>query len=424
MQAAYANRYNSPMYRRLLNNPNFIYLWIGQAISATGDYFTLLAIPLFVNRLTGSVMLVGLSFIVTALPALVLGPVAGVFVDRLDRRKVMIASDVLRGVLMLSLLIIRDASQVWIVYLVGFLVSCSAQFFFPARGAVLPLIVPSPQDWLAANGLMRIIQTVGMLAGPALAGVTIGFWGEQVAFIADGASFLISALAISFMKVPRTTPGNLPASSTLGSVWHDLRDGLAFLFVNRLALGVLVCMSMASLGFSTVNMIWIPYLQRRYGVGASGLGIADAALGAGMLLSGLLVGRLALRVSKTVISAGGLVFIGLTYITIILLPAFGWIIAWQFLGGLALTPMQAALDTIMQLAVPDLKRGRVGSAMNAAYSTAGIVSMALAALFGDRVGLGAVFLIVGVFVLGSGLIGFWLLRSPEQSAVQKPIASF
>ena len=412
------------MYRRLLNNPNFIYLWIGQAISAIGDYFTLLAIPLFVNRLTGSVLLVGLSFIVTALPALVLGPIAGVFVDRLDRRKVMIVSDVLRGVLTLSLLTIRDASQVWIVYLVGFLVSCLAQFFFPARGAVLPLIVTDSQDWLAANGLMRIIQTVGMLAGPALAGVMIGTWGEQVAFIADGASFLISALAIFFMKVPRTTPGNLPTSSTLVSVWHDLRDGLAFLFVNRLALGVLVCMSMASLGFSTVNMIWIPYLQRRYGVGASGIGIADAALGAGMLLSGLLVGRLALRVSKTVISAGGLVFIGLTYITIILLPAFGWIIAWQFLGGLALTPMQAALDTIMQLAVPDLKRGRVGSAMNAAYSTAGIVSMALAALFGDRVGLGAVFLIVGVFVLGSGLIGFWLLRSPEQSAVQKPIASF
>jgi sugar phosphate permease len=172
-------------------------------------------------------------------------------------------------------------------------------------------------------------------------------------------------------------------------------------------------MSMASLGFSTVNMIWIPYLQRRYGVGASGLGIADAALGAGMLLSGLLVGWLSRRMSKTVIGAGGLVITGLIYITIILLPAFGWIIAWQFLGGLALTPMQAALDTIMQLAVPDLKRGRVGSVMNAAYNTSGIVSMGLASIFGDVIGLGVVFLIVGLFVLGSGLVGFWLLRSPE-----------
>jgi MFS family permease len=316
---------------------------------------------------------------------------------------------------MLSLLTIHDASQVWVVYLVGFMVSCAAQFFFPARGAVLPLNVTDKQDWLAANGILRVIQTVGMLAGPALAGITIGRWGEQVAFIADGASFFISGLAICFMKVPRTTPGNMPGAGTLGGVWNDLRQGLAFLFANRAALGVLICMTIASLGFSTVNMIWIPYLQQRYGVGASGLGIADAALGVGMLVSGLLLGRLALRMSKTVMSAGGLVLIGLIYITIVLLPAFGWIITWQFLGGLALTPMQSALDTILQLAVPDLKRGRVGSVMNAASSTAGLVSMAMAALFGEAVGLGAVFLIVGLFVLGSGLLGFWLLRPPEQT---------
>src|SRR5512142_3291172 len=156
------------MYTRLLNNRSFVALWIGQAISAIGDYFTLLAIPIFVNRLTGSVMLVGLSFISTALPALVLGPVAGVFVDRLDRRKVMIASDLLRGGLTLCLLTVHDASQVWVLYAAGFLISCTCQFFFPARGAALPLIVTDSKDWLAANGIMRVTQTIGMLGGPAL----------------------------------------------------------------------------------------------------------------------------------------------------------------------------------------------------------------------------------------------------------------
>src|SRR5512142_341551 len=105
---------SSYMNRRLFHNSNFVALWIGQAISSIGDYFTLLAIPIFVNRLTGSVMLVGFSFISTALPALVLGPVAGVFVDRLDRRLVMIVSDLLRGALTLCLLLIRDPGQVWI----------------------------------------------------------------------------------------------------------------------------------------------------------------------------------------------------------------------------------------------------------------------------------------------------------------------
>ena len=400
------------MYKRILTNRSFAALWIGQAISSIGDYFSLLAIPIFVNRLTGSVLLVGLSFIAAALPALVLGPVAGVFVDRLDRRKVMILSDLLRGALMLCLLTIREPGQVWIVYVVGFLVSCASQFFFPARGAVLPLINTDPKDWLAANGLMRIIQTVGMLAGPALAGVTIGLWGERIAFIADSSSFFVSALAIALMRVPQTTAFKPRQAATLRRVWDDLRDGAAYLFNNRTTLGVLICMSMASLGFSTVNMIWIPYLQSAFGVGAAGLGIADAALGVGMLLSGVLVGRIALRVSKTVMSAGGLVVIGLTYTTIVLLPSFGWIIAWQFLSGLVLTPMQSALDTLMQLAVPDLKRGRVGSTLNASYSAAGLVSMALASLFGEAIGLRYVFLIVGLFVLAAGLVGFWLLREP------------
>jgi len=402
------------MYKSLLSNRNFVALWIGQAISSIGDYFTLLAIPIFINRLTGSVMMVGFSFIATALPALVLGPVAGVFVDRLDRRKVMIASDVLRGVLTLCLLTINDASQVWILYILGFLISCTSQFFFPARGAVLPLIVADPQDWLAANSIMRVIQTIGMLGGPALAGFAIGRWGERIAFITDGASFFASALAIFLMSVPRTTLGPSHKTATVRTAWTDLREGMAFLFGNRVTLGVLICMTFASIGFSTVNMIWIPYLQRTYGVGASGLGIADAALGLGMLISGLLVGQLARRVNKTMMSAGSIAFIGAIYLTIIFLPAFPWIIAWQFLGGLALTPMQSALDTIMQMAVPDLKRGRVGSSMNAVATAAGLLSMAVASLFGETIGLRGVFITVGFFVLVSGLLGFWLLREPEE----------
>jgi MFS family permease len=409
--------------RNLLHNRSFVALWAGQAISSIGDYFTLLAVPIFVNRLTGSVMLVGFSFLSVALPALVLGPVAGVFVDRFDRRKVMIVSDVLRGLLTLALLTVRDAGQVWVVYLVGFLVSCAAQFFMPARGAALPLIVRDPDDWLAANAAMRIIQTVGMLAGPALAGISIGLWGEQVAFIADGASFLLSALAVTLVAVPRAAPGtdaHGPASFSGGAgaatsilaVWADLREGMATLAGSRATLGILVCMTMASLGFSTVNMIWIPYLQRDFGVGAAGLGIADAALGVGMLASGLATGAIARRASKKALSAGGVAFEGLLYLSIPLLPSFPWIIAWQFIGGLALTPMQSALDTIMQMAVPDAKRGRVGASLNASYSAAGMLSMAFAALFGEAIGLRRVFAIVGLVTLGAGLLGFWMIREP------------
>jgi MFS family permease len=129
-------------YGRLLRNRSFVALWVGQTVSFVGDYFQWLAIPIMVERLTGSALMVGLSVISNALPMLLLGPVAGVFVDRWDRKRTMIVADLLRGFLVLLCLLVQRPEQVWIYYVVGFLMSCVSRFFFPAQNAVLPLIVP------------------------------------------------------------------------------------------------------------------------------------------------------------------------------------------------------------------------------------------------------------------------------------------
>jgi DHA3 family macrolide efflux protein-like MFS transporter len=183
----------STAYGRLFQNRSFLALWLGQTISFVGDYFYWLAVPIMVGKLTGSATQVGLSVIASALPMLLLGPVAGVFVDRWDRKRTMIMSDLLRGVLVLICLTVKTPEQVWIYYVVAFLMSCVSRFFFPAQNAALPLIVPDKNDLLAANGLMQVVQTAGFLVGPALAGFSIGLWGEQIAFLVDSATFFISA---------------------------------------------------------------------------------------------------------------------------------------------------------------------------------------------------------------------------------------
>jgi DHA3 family macrolide efflux protein-like MFS transporter len=409
------------MYRRLFQNRNFTALWIGQMISFIGDYFNMLAIPIMVNRLTGSAMMVGLSVMASALPALILGPIAGVFVDRWDRRRVMIFSDVLRALLVLCLLTVRSVEQVWVFYVIGFLISCTSQFFFPARGAVLPLIVTDPQDWLAANGLMQIIQTVGLLAGPAMAGFAIGLWGEQVAFIANSAGYLASAAAVFTMHVPRTTPGTARGNFAFKDVFQDLREGLVYLFTHRSTIGVLVCLTVAMLGVGAINVIWVPYLQRTFGIGAEGLGIVDAAQGAGMLVGGLLLGIIARRIRKSVLSGAGLLLIGVLFALMGFSPLFFMIIVESFLVGLALVPVQSALATIMQVSVPDLKRGRVGSSMGAIQTSGSLLSMAFASFFGEQIGLNNVYLIIGAFIFLSGILGFWLLQeipAPSPDMVQ------
>ncbi len=133
---------SSLAYGRLFRNRNFVALWLGQMVSFIGDYFNWIAVPIIVERLTGSALMVGLSVISNALPMLFLGPVAGVFVDRWDRKWTMIVSDLLRGLLVLLCLLVQTAEQVWIYYGVGFLMSCVSRFFYPSQNAVLPHIVP------------------------------------------------------------------------------------------------------------------------------------------------------------------------------------------------------------------------------------------------------------------------------------------
>jgi MFS family permease len=431
-------------YGRLFGNRSFLALWLGQTISFVGDYFYWLAIPIMVERLTGSSLAVGLSVIASALPTLLLGPVAGVFVDRWDRKRTMIVADLLRGILVLTCLFVRTPEQVWIYYIVAFLMSCVSRFFFPAQNAALPLIVTDKDDLLAANGLMQIVQTAGFLIGPALAGFSIGLWGAQIAFLVDSATFFASAVAILLMTVPRTTTGRQATETTggeLAAVWAEMREGVAYLFGNRTMVGVLLCLAVVQLGIGAINVIWVPFMQRTFGLGPEGLGAVDTAQGVGMAVGGVLLGFFTTRFSKKKLAGWCIIFIG-GMIALVglapplslasLVPGLGgemvtaempmgerllhmplMLLAYSVLLGIALVPAQSALMTMMQLAVPDLKRGRVGSALNALTMTAGLISMAVAAAAGEVVELRMIYFVAGLITSMAGLVGLFVLQEPE-----------
>jgi DHA3 family macrolide efflux protein-like MFS transporter len=405
---------------RVLRNTNFVRLWLGQMISFIGDYFYFLAIPITVNRLTGSTLMVGLSTIFNAVPLLLLGPVAGVFVDRWDRKRTMIVADVLRGLLVLLCLLVQTSQMVWLFYVVGFLMSCASRFFFPSRSAVMPLIVRDKDDLLAANALMQTTEMAALLAGPALAGFAIGLWGPAVAFIADSASFFISAGVIFTMYLAPRAVERPAEGRQVATVWTELREGLAYLFSNRTMVGVLICLAVVQLGVGAINVVWVPYLQRTFGVGAEGLGLVDALQGAGMVVGGLALGLLAARLRNSAIIGACLAIIGVAIAAMGLVPAFGYLLALSFCLGLALTPAESALITLMQLAVPDRKMGRVNSAMNALVTLATLLSMATAATLGDLIGLRTIYIICGLLAAVAGLLA---LRIPEPTAVLAPAAS-
>jgi len=390
---------------------DFRLLWLGQIIARLGDNFYWLALLITVNELTSSTLAMGFTTISLTLPQLLLGLPAGVFVDRFDRRKVMIASDVLRGGLVLFCLLVGNREQVWIFYLVGFLMSAISVFFFPARQAVTPSLV-AKENLLGANALLETSRTLAMLMGAAAAGFVIAYAGAKVAFILVSVSFLLSAIFLWAMSVPQMVQST--RSTSLANLWAELRQGLGFVRNSRLLTGIMIVMTVVMLGIGAINVLWVPFMDRLFGIGPEGLGIADSLQGLGMLLGSIIVGNLTSRFRLTRLLSGSLALFGLAAVAIGLAPTFITVLVLLIFVGLSLPPINAAASTLVQTVTPDDLMGRVNSASGAVQSVANLLSMALAATLGDLVGVRTVFVACGLVVLVASGMGWMMLREPDE----------
>jgi MFS family permease len=187
-------------YARLLRgNANLRRLWLAQIVSEIGDWFYTLAIYTLLLQLTGRASSVALALILQVLPQFLVGPTAGVVNDRLKRRQVMIAADLIRCVVVLAMLLVRSASTVWLVYPLLVLETTMTAFFEPARSAVIPNI-SAETEVLVANTLSSATWSVNLLIGASIGGVVAAFFGRDAVFVLNAVSFLASAWLIAGMK--------------------------------------------------------------------------------------------------------------------------------------------------------------------------------------------------------------------------------
>src|ERR1700674_3253560 len=186
-------------YLRLVrHNRNFRRLWLAQIVSEVGDWFYTLSIYTLLLQLTGHAGSVALALMLQVLPQTFVGPMAGVVNDRLKRKHVMIAADVVRFVVVLAMLFVRSRSMVWLVYPLLLAETTMAAFFEPARSSVIPNIAASGEV-LTANTLSSATWSVNLLIGAAVGGVVAAYFGRNTVFILNALSFLASALLISGM---------------------------------------------------------------------------------------------------------------------------------------------------------------------------------------------------------------------------------
>jgi MFS family permease len=411
--------------RDVLRVRNFRLLWLGQLISESGDGLTNLTLLLLVNALTGSTAALAGMAIVLAIPPLTIGLVAGTYVDRIDRRRIMLVSDTVRAVVVLGFVLVGTTDQLWLLYVLAFVQATIGTFFTPARSAILPRVVPG-EGLLAANSLAQATRVVSSVVGSAIAGLIVGvanaFWP---AFLLDSVSFLASVAIVS--RIPAELGRIEAVGSAAGSVGGALVAGLRTIGRSRILVTTIATLAVSMLGLGAVNILFVPFVVGVLGVGPVWMGPVEFAQSASMILASGLIAVLARRFASTTIVTIGIAGIGLTIALAGTVTAIWQLLALMFVIGWFVVPLQAALVTILQQTVPDGERGRVMSVVQAAMSGSSVLSMALAGIAGDAIGVREVFLGAGIlcgvaFVLT--LVGYGRpTRSAPADAATAPSAA-
>lgn len=282
-----------------LRQRDFALLWSGGLVSMTGDWMLFVALPIYVYQITGSALATGAMFAAGLLPSLLFGSVAGVFVDRWDRKKTLAVANVLLAASVLPLLIVPQTGWLWVVYAVALAQSCVGIFSGPAEGSLLPLLVEEGR-LAVANSLGALNDNIARLTGPALAGFVVGWSGLAGVVIVDAASFLAAAALVSAIRA-RATPERTEhavdgdsdvEASHLGRVWREWAEGLRLAARGRTVLTAFLVVAVTGLGQGVVWALFPPFVREVLGGNAAELGWLLSAQAVGGLLGGVVVGSL------------------------------------------------------------------------------------------------------------------------------------
>jgi MFS family permease len=347
----------------LKHNRNFRLLYIGQTISQLGDWFNAVAVYALLLDLTGSATAVAWMMIVQFLPVAIFGPLAGVIVDRVNRRRLMIATDLVRGGLIFTLLLIRRPDQVWIAYVVMAVAVGAQAFFEPARTATIPNVT-APEDLLAANALSSATWSAMLALGASIGGLVTALAGRNVAFVVNALSFFASAFFIARTRYDATpAPAPKPEGWLALTGISDLIEGVRYVRQRSHVAALMFVKAGWGLAGGVLLLLTI-FGQRVFplaGGSAAGIGVLYAARGVGAGLGPIalrwIIGQQPQRLRRTIGPAYFMV--GVFYIALAWAPSL-WVAALCVLcahfGGSILWVFSTVL---LQMEVPDRFRGRV-----------------------------------------------------------------
>jgi MFS family permease len=385
----------------LLRNVRFLRLWIGQGTSFVGDAVSMVALVVLVVQITGSASAVGGALVARLLPTIA-SPLAGVLADRVDRRVVLVASDLARAVLVLGLAFARDLAT---IYVLVFLMGLARAFFNPTVRAAFPSVVGGG-NLTRANALISGTFSVSETVGPALGGLLVATVGLDAAFILDAVTYLISAVLLSLTPLAR--PQRKDGNAGFG---EDLKAGFAYLAGARVPLAIVIG---AFLTVLTIN-ITIPaevfLAKETFEAGNAGYGLLVGLYGGGMILGSALIATFGDRIRLLPFYFFGILISALALVGAGLSPAFIFALGALVVAGAANGIDNVTTDTILQKRVPDAFLGRVFSVRFLGFSAGEVLAYPLGGAIVDASGVRFTYLLAGAATAAAGLIVLLFLAS-------------
>ncbi len=388
-------------------------------ISLSGDWVLLVGLLYRVYAMTGSTVASALTALSASVPPVLLGPVAGMFADRWDRKRTMIVADLLLAGGLLPLLAVHGSGQVWIVFAVLLFEGSVAQFFAPAQQAMVPRLVPGDQ-LMAANALSGQTRDLSRLAGSALGGVIAAAGGLGAVTLADAASFAASAGLLALLRTsgaparePASRPGPGPLRQQLRELSQQLSEGLRLSARHRLLRAIMVFGLVTSIGEGIMSTLISPFVEHVLHGTSQEFGLVGAAQAVGGIAGGVIAVSLSQRIPAARLLCYGAVAFGAIDLAIFLYP-LGYRAVWPAVAGMVIVGIPGALTlagliTIFQRSTEDAYRGRVFGALSAVEGIAMLGGTLAAGYLSRPLGIIPVLAVQGAGYVLAGLgMTVWL----------------
>ena len=369
----------------LRQNRNYRYTWIGQVVSEIGDHFNNVAVFSLVLATTKSGLVVSGIMLSRAIPAMLIGPLAGVALDRLDRKRVMIASDLIRAVVAACFVFTINRPGGWLIYVLSGLLMAASPFFTAGRSSILPAIA-TKDEIHTANSLTQTTGWITLTIGTLLGGVSVAQFGYHWAFLANSLSFAISALCISRLFLSSGGFRAVRKALTETEVvrpWHEYVEGLRYMREHPLILAIALIGVGWATGGGAAQILFSVFGELVFHRGPEGIGFIWTAAGIGLLCGGMVAYQLGRRLrfegyKRTIVVC--YVIHGGAYIVFSQMRSFGW--ALVFIG---LSRAAVGISSILNMSqllrrVEDSFRGRVFSTMESMQWSVMMMSMTLAGI--------------------------------------------